>query len=64
MWGVVLSMQKHNGKIGSQGQSLFIKLSAVNAILCITSQAKNLIFGSELDFQMTGAGKVTITPIN
>jgi hypothetical protein len=57
-------MQKHNGKIGSQGQSLFIKLSAVNTILCITSQAQNLIFGSELDFQMTGAGKVTITPIN
>jgi hypothetical protein len=48
--------------MGSHGLSLLIKLSTVKTLLCITSQAMNLVFGSVLDFQMTGVEKVHIAP--
>jgi hypothetical protein len=50
--------------MGLQDQFFFNIVSAVNTLLCRTSQEKNLLLGSTVAFQMAGAGKDDIAPCN
>jgi hypothetical protein len=43
---------------------MFLLLSVVNTLLCITSQAKNLLLGLVKDFQTVGGEKCVIDPRN
>jgi hypothetical protein len=61
---VVSCTQKHKAHIGLHGQLFLIILSAVRTLLCITSQEKILLLGSEEDFQMAEAGILDIAPWN